>query len=150
MFRRIARIAGKAPTSRPAAIINNKPRSQMPASTGAIGIAPPIAACTPPTTSIASARPSTPPSSNSSTDSASTIAQCIRDAAADLGLPVPTREQASHVIGLGLHYGTYTAEVYRAGIDNVPLVRPPAARWYLPWRYGRWRGTNDAINPAPP
>ncbi|MEK1886372.1 MAG: ectoine/hydroxyectoine ABC transporter permease subunit EhuD [Phyllobacterium sp.] len=23
------------------------------------------------------------------------------------------------VIGLGLHYGTYTAEVYRAGIDNV-------------------------------
>ena len=24
------------------------------------------------------------------------------------------------VIGLGLHYGTYTAEVYRAGIENVP------------------------------
>jgi polar amino acid transport system permease protein len=23
------------------------------------------------------------------------------------------------VIGLGLHYGTYTAEVYRAGIDNI-------------------------------
>jgi len=30
------------------------------------------------------------------------------------------------------------------GIDNVPLVRPPAARWYLPWRYGRWRGVNGA------
>lgn len=36
-------------------------------------------------------------------DSASTIAECIRLAAADIGLAVPTREQASHVIGLGLH-----------------------------------------------
>jgi putative membrane protein insertion efficiency factor len=32
-----------------------------------------------------------------------------------------------------------------SGIDHVPLVAPPAARWYLPWRYGRWRGVN-----APP
>jgi len=31
------------------------------------------------------------------------------------------------------------------GIDNVPLTRPPGARWYLPWRFGRWRGVN-----APP
>jgi phosphoglycolate phosphatase len=36
-------------------------------------------------------------------DSASTIAECIRLAAGDLGLDVPTKEQASHVIGLGLH-----------------------------------------------
>lgn len=36
-------------------------------------------------------------------DSASAIAQCIRLAAGDLGLEVPTKEQASHVIGLGLH-----------------------------------------------
>lgn len=36
-------------------------------------------------------------------DSASTIAECIRLAAGDIGLTVPTREQASHVIGLGLH-----------------------------------------------
>jgi phosphoglycolate phosphatase len=36
-------------------------------------------------------------------DSASTIAECIRLAAGDLGLEVPTQEQASHVIGLGLH-----------------------------------------------
>ena len=35
-------------------------------------------------------------------DSASTIAECIRQAAADVGLPVPSKEQASHVIGLGL------------------------------------------------
>ena len=36
-------------------------------------------------------------------DSAATIAECIRDAARDMGLPVPSMEQASHVIGLGLH-----------------------------------------------
>jgi phosphoglycolate phosphatase len=36
-------------------------------------------------------------------DSASTIAECIRSAAADLGLPVPSEERAKHVIGLGLH-----------------------------------------------
>jgi hypothetical protein len=24
----------------------------------------------------------------------------------------------------------------------VPLTRPPGARWYLPWRFGRWRGVN--------
>ncbi|HUQ76797.1 MAG TPA: HAD-IA family hydrolase [Burkholderiales bacterium] len=35
-------------------------------------------------------------------DSASSIAECIRLAAGDIGLEVPTREQASHVIGLGL------------------------------------------------
>ena len=29
-----------------------------------------------------------------------------------------------------------------SGIDNVPLEAPPGARWYLPWRYGRWRGVN--------
>lgn len=36
-------------------------------------------------------------------DSAATIAECIRDSARDMGLPVPTPERASHVIGLGLH-----------------------------------------------
>jgi uncharacterized protein len=29
-----------------------------------------------------------------------------------------------------------------SGIDNVPLTKPAGARWYLPWRYGRWRGVN--------
>ncbi len=29
-----------------------------------------------------------------------------------------------------------------SGIDLVPEAAPPAARWYLPWRYGRWRGVN--------
>ena len=32
------------------------------------------------------------------------------------------------MIGLGLHYGTYTAEVYRAGIDNVPRGQWEAAK----------------------
>ena len=36
-------------------------------------------------------------------DSASGIAESIQLAAADMGLPVPDRERASHVIGLGLH-----------------------------------------------
>lgn len=29
-----------------------------------------------------------------------------------------------------------------SGIDNVPAHVPDRARWYLPWRYGRWRGVN--------
>ncbi len=37
-----------------------------------------------------------------------------------------------------------------SGLDFVPAALPESARWYMPWRYGRWRGTNDAINPAPP
>jgi polar amino acid transport system permease protein len=32
------------------------------------------------------------------------------------------------VIGLGLHYGTYMAEVYRAGIENVPRGQWEAAK----------------------
>jgi putative membrane protein insertion efficiency factor len=32
-----------------------------------------------------------------------------------------------------------------SGLDFVPAAVPAGARWYLPWRYGRWRGTN-----APP
>ena len=36
-------------------------------------------------------------------DSAATIAECIRESAREMGLPVPSMEQASHVIGLGLH-----------------------------------------------
>lgn len=30
-----------------------------------------------------------------------------------------------------------------AGLDFVPQVPPADARWYLPWRYGQWRGTNE-------
>jgi uncharacterized protein len=37
-----------------------------------------------------------------------------------------------------------------SGLDFVPASLPDRARWYLPWRYGRWRGTNCAVAPAPP
>ena len=30
-----------------------------------------------------------------------------------------------------------------AGLDFVPDALPEGAHWYLPWRYGRWRGIND-------
>lgn len=33
-----------------------------------------------------------------------------------------------------------------SGLDYVPRVLPAGAHWYLPWRYGRWRG----VNAAPP
>jgi len=29
------------------------------------------------------------------------------------------------------------------GLDFVPETAAADARWYLPWRYGRWRGTNE-------
>ncbi len=32
------------------------------------------------------------------------------------------------IVGLGLHYATYTAEVYRAGIDNLPRGQWEAAK----------------------
>jgi putative membrane protein insertion efficiency factor len=28
-----------------------------------------------------------------------------------------------------------------SGLDLVPDAPPERARWFLPWRYGRWRGT---------
>lgn len=37
-----------------------------------------------------------------------------------------------------------------AGLDFVPAVLPERARWYLPWRYGRWRGTNSGITARRP
>jgi putative membrane protein insertion efficiency factor len=37
-----------------------------------------------------------------------------------------------------------------SGLDFVPPSLPPRARWYLPWRYGRWRGTNCSLDHAPP
>jgi len=31
-----------------------------------------------------------------------------------------------------------------SGLDFVPQTTPPRSRWYLPWRYARWRGVNDS------
>jgi phosphoglycolate phosphatase len=52
-------------------------------------------------------------------DSASTIAECIRDASRELGLEVPDRERASHVIGLGLH------DAMRIAVPGLPAARYP-------------------------
>jgi uncharacterized protein len=34
-----------------------------------------------------------------------------------------------------------------SGLDYVPPAPPVGARWYLPWRYGRWRGVNAPPHP---
>jgi putative membrane protein insertion efficiency factor len=34
-----------------------------------------------------------------------------------------------------------------SGLDFVPPALRPHARWYLPWRYGRWRGVNAKAQP---
>jgi putative membrane protein insertion efficiency factor len=30
-----------------------------------------------------------------------------------------------------------------SGLDFVPHALPARAHWWMPWRYGRWRGTNE-------
>lgn len=44
----------------------------------------------------------------------------------DIGIRLPAL--LAGVIGLGIHYGTYAAEVYRAGIENVPRGQWEAAK----------------------
>jgi uncharacterized protein len=36
------------------------------------------------------------------------------------------------------------------GLDFVATSLPDNARWYRPWRYARWRGTNCGPEIAPP
>jgi phosphoglycolate phosphatase len=52
-------------------------------------------------------------------DSAATIVECIREASRELGLEVPDRERASHVIGLGLH------DAMRIAVPGLPAQRYP-------------------------
>ncbi|MDX0967714.1 ectoine/hydroxyectoine ABC transporter permease subunit EhuD [Sinorhizobium medicae] len=44
----------------------------------------------------------------------------------DVGIRLPAL--VAGVIGLGIHYGTYAAEVYRVGIENVPRGQWEAAK----------------------
>jgi polar amino acid transport system permease protein len=44
----------------------------------------------------------------------------------DIGIRLPAL--VAGVIGLGIHYGTYAAEVYRGGIENVPRGQWEAAK----------------------
>jgi uncharacterized protein len=32
-----------------------------------------------------------------------------------------------------------------SGLDFVPAELPARAHWWAPWRYGRWRGTNETL-----
>ena len=52
-------------------------------------------------------------------DSAGAIVDCIVEAARDSGLAVPTRERASHTIGLGLH------DALRLAVPDLPAERYP-------------------------
>jgi phosphoglycolate phosphatase len=52
-------------------------------------------------------------------DSTALIARCIQAAAVDLGLPVPSDEAASHVIGLGL------TEALQHAVPSLPAARYP-------------------------
>jgi len=36
-----------------------------------------------------------------------------------------------------------------SGLDFSPRSLPEKSSWYLPWRYGRWRGTNSDLDGAP-
>lgn len=58
-------------------------------------------------------------------DSTSTIVKSIQAAARDLGLPIPRDEEASHVIGLGLH------EAMQAAMPNIdPALYPKVVERY--------------------
>ncbi|MBC7803052.1 MAG: HAD-IA family hydrolase [Candidatus Parcubacteria bacterium] len=50
-------------------------------------------------------------------DSTAGITVCIQEAARDMGLPVPPREAASHVIGLGLH------DSLRSAVPSLPAEK---------------------------
>lgn len=52
-------------------------------------------------------------------DSHSAIAECMQEASRELGLPVPERERATHVIGLGLH------DAMRIVAPDLPAHRYP-------------------------
>ena len=37
-----------------------------------------------------------------------------------------------------------------SGLDHVSPAVPEGARWYLPWRYGRWRDTSGGVGADAP
>lgn len=53
-------------------------------------------------------------------DSAAAIVECIQEASRDLGLPVPSAEHASHVIGLGLQ------DALRLAVPALPAEQTTA------------------------
>jgi phosphoglycolate phosphatase len=70
-------------------------------------------------------------------DSTSTIVKCIQHAARDLGLPIPRDEQASHVIGLGLH------EAMQAAMPGIEAAMVP--RMVERYRYHYLSKSHDVV-----
>jgi phosphoglycolate phosphatase len=73
-------------------------------------------------------------------DSTAGIAIAIQEAARDLGLPVPDRERASHVIGLGLQ------DALRAAVPDLPEEKYPL---YVDAYRTHFRASQDAMELFP-
>jgi len=67
-------------------------------------------------------------------------------------LPSCSEYAEEAILRFGLWAGTWmaAARILRcqpwgtSGLDFVPAQLPERAHWWTPWRYGRWRGTNEA------
>ena len=78
---------------------------------------------------------------------------------ADIQVPPPVADTQKQdplrtpaAAGLLLQHGLTEANASPAPVEAVPapaptpqptIALPAKARWYLPWRYGRWRGVDD-------
>ncbi|HET7198705.1 MAG TPA: HAD-IA family hydrolase [Burkholderiales bacterium] len=73
-------------------------------------------------------------------DSHSAIAECMQEASRELGLPIPERSRATHVIGLGLH------DAMRAVAPELPPQRYPE---YIDAYRRNFRAREDTMQPFP-
>jgi phosphoglycolate phosphatase len=73
-------------------------------------------------------------------DSHSAIADCMQEASRELGLPVPERERATHVIGLGLH------DAMRIVAPDLPAQRYPE---FIDAYRRHFLAREDAMQPFP-
>ncbi len=73
-------------------------------------------------------------------DSQSAIVECMQEASRELGLPVPERERASHVIGLGLH------DAMRIVAPELPAHRYPE---FIDAYRRNFLAREDAMRPFP-
>ncbi len=73
-------------------------------------------------------------------DSHSAIAECMQEASRELGLPVPERSRATHVIGLGLH------DALRIVAPDLPAQRYPE---YIDAYRRNFLAREDTMQPFP-